>query len=426
MNIIKSFEEFICEATEANFKYLIGSFSNRKDETVLSGEEFYDKSSVLQSYISKKDLKKIFDYAENNKNNKEIKQRPEPLVANYANTEGNFAFRRWVKDVIEDSTNNIDTIKQIPDSKFHNTNLKGNGYVLTAQDIEDVIAISYNNINGINTLLGEGETKADLIMAYYLENKETFDKITSKIISGKSCLKKLPNKDGVSSEWQSLGKYQETGGIPNNTPKTDIISEYSRIKISIKKAKGAQLMSGGYNETLATIKTALLNCGYSNSDIEKEPVIIALESSSDSWKSTKISRGIKYLKDTDESKLSEEELELKKMIMSGSENNALIRDIINNLPKKVQIEIIREAITGKCKFGENSNSCANYVLVWNENRPENSIFMSTDDYLKLVLKEGYEFVLAYKSSSGKSWRSMRIIVGTASANDSEKVDISIK
>lgn len=418
MNIIKTFEEFITEAVESSFKYLIGSFETKNDETLLSGSEFYDNSPMLQAYITKDNLEKIFKYGENNRNNREIKQRPEPLVANYGNKPKNFAFRRWVKDVISDPSNDIELKQIIPDSKFHNTNLKGNGYVLTAQDVEDVISIAYNNINGIEVLLKEAETKADIIMAYYLENKETYDAIASKITKGTSCIKKMPNKDSVSSIWLKLGEYAETGGKPNNTPKTDIISNDNKIRISIKKARGAQLMSGGYNETLATIKTAMLNCGYSQKQINEDPVIIALTSSSETWKSTKINSGIKYLKDTEESKLTPEELQLKQMIMSGSENNTLIKTLIEKLPPDVQKAIIREAITGENKFGEKSSSCATSVLVWDEKNPENSIFMDADDYVNHVISQGYEFILAYKSSSGKSWRSMRIIVGTASPDDS--------
>ncbi|MBR4591386.1 MAG: hypothetical protein IKO36_12145 [Bacteroidaceae bacterium] len=125
-------------------KYLIGYY----DTNV---KEFYEISK-LKTYIDEQNLEKIFVYAKNNKNNLEIKRRPEPLVANYGNKLGEFAFRRWVKNVIDDPSNNIELKKQIPVTKFHNTNLKGNEYVLTSQDIEDVIAISYNNINGIQQM----------------------------------------------------------------------------------------------------------------------------------------------------------------------------------------------------------------------------------------------------------------------------------
>ncbi|WP_296864651.1 hypothetical protein [uncultured Methanobrevibacter sp.] len=252
--------------------------------------------------------------------------------------------------------------------------------------------------------------KNDLILKYYLDNKDVFDRIASKIPAGKSPLKKLQSVEAVSSVWKELGEFDLTNNIPNNTPKTDIISENSVIKISVKKAKGAQLMSGGYNETLATIKSAMLTCGYSINDIERHPLILNIKKEKDSWQPIKIINGIRHLKSNIEKELTSEDLNVKKTIINGAENNKLVKKLINELPEDIKIEILKEAITGECKFGTDSKSSANSILIWDENDPEKSLFVTPHEYLKIILNEGYIFNLTYKSANGRSWRAMRIIV----------------
>lgn len=70
-------------------------------------------------------------------------------------------------------------------------------------------------------------------------------------------LRKLPKKEQVTQDWVEYGKFTSPDR-PDITPKTDVISTNNEFKISVKNAgSGAQLMSGAFNETLATLQTAM-------------------------------------------------------------------------------------------------------------------------------------------------------------------------
>ena len=113
----------------------------------------------------------------------------------------------------------------------HNTNIRDNniGWLPNAQDIETVIANAYNGINGICNLKKidkENLTTSENIINYYIDNKDIYDKIALYIPKGNSEFSKLVNqKNSVSSKWKKLGNYTSSDKV-DNTPKTDIISNF--------------------------------------------------------------------------------------------------------------------------------------------------------------------------------------------------------
>lgn len=406
-NIVNIFETSI-----NGLKYLIGDFETSSDETLMSGEQFYDASQKLQKCISKDDLKKIFQYAKDHNDLKEIKARPEPLVANYGNKQLAFAFRRWVKDAIKDLGIQINGNSS---SLYHNTNLKGNGsWVPTAQDMEDVIAIGYNNVNNINKLSESKNEKIEQIIKYYQDNKDVIDAIAKKIKSGNSPLGKLQNK-GISGteKWAKLGKFKSISSI-NNTPKTDIISVDHQLKISLKEEGGSQLMSGGYHEALATILTAVEKSNCAN---EAKELIASLDIE---WiTGFKDIDGIAKIKKNPNHKDYE-------LIKNAETNGNNVQRLLNELISKnkdFEYELLYEAMTGETKFGIDNPASANYILIWNDKDPSKSLFMTPKEYIQHLLKSSIKYLINFKSANNNSWQNMRIICGNASAEDSEKIKI---
>lgn len=413
-------QPYIFETSIDGLRYLIGEFSSTEDETLLSGEQFYDISTDLQDAISKDDLRKIFEYGKSHKNIGDIKKRPEPLVANYDNKHGKFAFRRWVRDAVKELGIKV---KGTANKLYHDTNLKGNGlWVPTAQDMEDVISIGYNNINKIKTVLKESyiweantKEKIELIITYYQENKETIDTIAKQIKSGNSPLGKLPSRGITGSvEWAKLGRFASTGDI-NNTPKTDIISADHKLRISCKEKGGSQLMSGGYHEAVATILTAIDKSGISGENVDELKKSLDTE-----WvRGLKDPDGIAKIKTNPNHPLYE-------LINNADKLGKYVQNILNQVIKEYpafEDALLYEAMTGEVKFGINSPAAANYILVWDDNSPENSQFYTPEEYVTILKMHKIQYLINFKSANGSSWQNMRIVCGDAKSTDSEKVKI---
>ena len=409
---MKGLVQFIKESllNEASvIRYLINNFDSTDDETLKSAKEFWQSSKQMQKAVSLDDLEKIYDYRDKHTKESQIKSRPEPLVANYGNKEGSFAFRRWVKNVPGIKINGN------ANSLFHDTNLKGNGaWTPTAQDMEDVISVAYNNVNHINKV-AEAQDKAELIIQYYQDNKEVFDKIASKITSGNSPLSKLQTKGiKASPEWVKLGQYSSEGAV-NKTPKTDIISADRKLKISLKEEGGSQLMSGGYNEARATMLTALDKSGIKSDDANE--LRTALE---EKWMTGfKSPDGIASIKKNP----NHPEYNTVKNAETAVENvKMLLNKLIKENPK-FEDALLYEAMTGEEKFGKDSPAAANCVLVWNENKPESSMFYTIEEYIEHLKKGKIQYLINFKSANNRSWQNLRIVCGNAKSTDSEKVEI---
>lgn len=411
--LIESNINNIFETSVNALRYLIGEFEKTSDETLMSGEQFYDASQKLQKCISKDDLKRIFQYAKDHNNLKEIKARPEPLVANYGNKQFEFAFRRWVKDAVQDLDIHINGNLS---SLYHDTNLKGNGsWVPTAQDMEDVIAIGYNNVNKINKLSESKNEKIEQIIKYYQDNSTVIDAIAKTIKPGNSPLKKLQTKGIYGTEkWAKLGKFKSISSI-NKTPKTDLISADHKLKISLKEEGGSQLMSGGYHEALATILTAIEKSNCAN---EAKELIGSLDVE---WiTGFKDIDGITKIKNNPNHK--DYEL-IKNAVTNGNNVQRLLNELISK-NKDFEYELLYEAMTGETKFGVNNPASANYILIWNDKNPSNSSFMTPKEYIQHLLEySSIKYLINFKSANNSSWQNMRIICGNASSKDSEKIEI---
>lgn len=87
---------------------------------------------------------------------------------------------------------------------------------------------------------------------YYAADKSTWDayvdamlkdsKLHAAFKAGRS-LRKLEASDSVTDTWKKYGQVAGKPFRPSKTPKTDIITSDGKMRISCKKASGAQVMS---------------------------------------------------------------------------------------------------------------------------------------------------------------------------------------
>jgi hypothetical protein len=114
-------------------------------------------------------------------------------------------------------------------------------------------AIYDENIEYVTGRERDNNFKLEQLMLFYVQNEDSCKRIVEPLKGINKKFKKLSSIFDTTDVWKKLGEYTKS---PNKTPKTDIISEDGKYKISVKKFGGSQLMSGSEQETRAT----LLSC----------------------------------------------------------------------------------------------------------------------------------------------------------------------
>jgi len=122
--------------------------------------------------------------------------------------------------------------------------LKSEGLTPSGEDWESLIVVAYNN-----KFEGSEWERAEKFWAKYGNFAKKVADSFKRIINDSSLSKLGASTASLSSNWR--GK--------NNTPKTDIIGNSSRI--SLKKKGGSQLASGSMEETLSTFEAVMRTMG---------------------------------------------------------------------------------------------------------------------------------------------------------------------
>lgn len=207
----------------------------------------------------------------------------------------------------------------------------------------------------------------------------------------------------TTQEWKELGFYTKE---PNHTPKTDIISKDSKVKISVKEERGARLMSGGVNETIATLRAAIQESG--NRDLEEFTKPIFEKILGNEQNKGLLTRGriigntrdiLKKVKLPEyETNPPEDENEriVWEMELTRKELNAVVEKI-KEFPKAYRA-LLYEAITGTVKFGPDSPAVPNYIATIDMNG--NCELYDINDYIDKFGNK-YKIYTTYKSSSVK-------------------------
>jgi len=122
--------------------------------------------------------------------------------------------------------------------------LKSGGLKPSGEDWESLIVVAYNN-----RFEGSEWERAEKFWANYGDLAKKVADSFKRIINDSSLSQFGSSTASLSSDWK--GK--------NNTPKTDILGNSSRI--SLKKKGGSQLVSGGMAETLSTFEAVMKTMG---------------------------------------------------------------------------------------------------------------------------------------------------------------------
>ena len=382
-----------------------------------------------------------------------------PVVGEHRGTnraKNRFAFRRWVYDKSDEweemrKLNGVtgrdpidcDRFLSYKHSRayktgfneFHKTSLKEDGVhgtkEMSAQDFETVIATYYNymHCNESDTehdkditaefIMSDqncSQSKAEELLSYIKDKSKTIDlncdKLSS-LLDGKGhgrLLKLIGSRNSTSLAWRKLGDFTSN---PMSTPKTDLITEDGKIRISLKKTGGAQAMSGAQNESVATIKTALLMYVNEVGDTDETRLLqnelnIFMDKE---WGKYQSSKTIKQLKQE-----NNEEILSKFPGFIWPFNKWLNANVNSN--KILKKHLILEALTGKCKFmpygidpsvdqealvdklsetESLSRQEANHIFVWSLDNKEDSYVKSIRDYVDSSIDKARVYV-RWKSS----------------------------
>lgn len=224
----------------------------------------------------------------------------------------------------------------------------------------------------------------DKYYTYYKDHKDIIDKRANEIdVKPGDLYTKLPNdkvKGDITSDWKENGNYGDK--YPNYTPKTDIISK-GGVRVSVKESGGAQAMSGGVNETAATLMTYI--------DLLDEETQMKL---SDLFEDE---NGDPIPWDGEDKKRNDK-------------LNAIIKDVFKNKEKnkKFIMAVIAESITGSGKFGKDSGATATSVITFNSDGTMFSDDVETYIYRTFQDISEKDVAINHKSSNNNSNAALRI------------------
>ena len=264
-------------------------------------------------------------------------------------------------------------------------------YKLQGKELDDKSGISDSVIKAVNNDVNAsaaGEKIAATLLKNYPELKTLQCSQTGRIKA-------------------SLSKFWTSYGASNKTPKTDIMLGNMRVSL---KVGVSQLMSGGKAETMATFQAAIKN------------------SESSITESTEYKNTLSILENFVEASVAP--TQLRPLIKSGE--NELVNqgehahkqimaemDKLFSSSEKFQTEFVKEAMTGRIKFGESSPATAEYILVV-DHAGTTVDLKKIDDAYCLDIAKKTKIQARFKTSSKKQkgvkvgynfWSVVSLIVG---------------
>ncbi len=259
---------------------------------------------------------------------------------------------------------------------------------IKAEDFEAAIVIGWHEITGqqINPeAAGISQKVYDSIMAqpqYVDAGKKIAQSIKSHFKLG----------DKVKAEQygrakSSLTLFWSGHGATDTTPKTDILIGDKRLSLKIGMA---QLMSGGKAESTATFYAAM-----EKANVSKSPQLKKVLGIFDDFVTAQLAPS-----------------QLRPIIKAG--NNPVVnrgeaahKQIMNELGilfeqnEKFKIEFAREAMSGFVKYGETSNSAAEFMVVSDHNGSSTKITSVYDDAYCKKIADAMKLQARFKTSSRK-------------------------
>ncbi|MDB2399686.1 hypothetical protein N9W01_00310 [bacterium] len=266
------------------------------------------------------------------------------------------------------------------------THLKSGKAMPSGEDWESLIIVAYNN-----TFEGYEWERAEKFWADYGNDARKIADSFKKEIKSKSLSQLGASTAPLNSDW----------GGSNKTPKTDILGD-SDERISLKKAGGSQLMSGGQEEALATFDAAMKMVG------ENKPKILdsflnTLEDKMGRMSQKGTISALEALRDSGEKLTPEQETaiaEMQQLQLNAQEINKDMSSVFKDIYFKSCFCF--EAATGTNKFAD-KNAIANELIEFN---PGNGKITAHLPMKKIEdakpLAQSNSFYVSFKTGGGGS------------------------
>jgi len=266
------------------------------------------------------------------------------------------------------------------------THLKSGKAMPSGEDWESLIIVAYNN-----TFEGYEWERAEKFWADYGNDARKIADSFKKEIKSKSLSQLGASTAPLNSDW----------GGSNKTPKTDILGD-SDERISLKKAGGSQLMSGGQEEALATFDAAMKMVG------ENKPKILdsflnTLEDKMGRMSQKGTISALEALRDSGEKLTPEQETaiaEMQQLQLNAQEINKDMSLVFKDIYFKSCFCF--EAATGTNKFAD-KNAIANELIEFN---PGNGKITAHLPMKKIEdakpLAQSNSFYVSFKTGGGGS------------------------
>lgn len=187
----------------------------------------------------------------------------------------------------------------------------------------------------------------------------------------------------------TLTKFWKSHGATDTTPKTDILIGDKRLSLKIG---AAQLMSAGKAESLATFYAAVEEVGQS---LKKDPNYKLTEDAIGNFiTSHKATSQIRPLIKSGENPVVNKAEAAHKTAMK------ILGDLFEN-NRDFKIAFAREAMSGFYKYGKDSNSAAEFMLVATHDGSAVSIHSVNDDDYCAKIADAAKLQIRFKSSQGQ-------------------------
>lgn len=266
------------------------------------------------------------------------------------------------------------------------THLKSGKAMPSGEDWESLIIVAYNN-----TFEGYEWERAEKFWADYGNDAKAIASSFRKEIKSKSLSQLGASTAALNADW----------GGSNKTPKTDILGS-SDERISLKKAGGSQLMSGGQEEALATFSAAMKMVG------ENKPKILdsflnTLEDKMGRMSQKGTISALEKLRDSGQKLTPDQEksiAEMEQLQLNAQEINKDMSSVFKDIYFKSCFCF--EAATGTNKFAD-KNAIANELIEFN---PGNGKITAHLPMKKIEdakpLAQSNSFYVSFKTGGGGS------------------------
>ena len=266
------------------------------------------------------------------------------------------------------------------------THLKSGKAMPSGEDWESLIIVAFND-----TYNGYEWERAEKFWADYGDDARKIAESFKKEIKSKSLSQLGASTAALNSDW----------GGSNKTPKTDILGDTNE-KISLKKAGGSQLMSGGPDEALATFDAAIKMVGQNKPKI-LDSFLNILEDKMGRMSQKGTITALEKLRDSGETLTKDQETaiaEMNQLQLNAQEINKDMSSVFKDIYFKSCFCF--EAATGTNKFAD-KNAVANELIEFNPGNGKITAHLSMKKIEDAKpLAQSNSFYVSFKTGGGGS------------------------